>query len=335
MKYINYCLLLLFICSCAYKDVEVIGTTKGLSNAVVEISNDKNLWSENVINNQCKLLAKIPEADFYNLKIHINGSNSQLYTFPIYLDGGSCRVFIDSSTINSYPKIESPSSVQKDLDEYYKTSTNHELISKTFIESHPASIVSAYFLGLSETDIANDPKLYHALFQRLTPDVQNSFYGKQAKKIIVEYISVLPGSPLPIISGLTPDGEEFDNNVLKGKLTLVAFWASWEKKSKRDFDQLKAYYSRYHKQGFEILGIAIDKNEDKWKKVIAKNQLNWLHVADFKGSSSKNLDQFHTRLIPSYIIIGPDLKIIDHTVPLESVPIYINDYLKQIAKKGK
>src|SRR5690606_9943861 len=118
-----------------------------------------------------------------------------------------------------------------------------------------------------------------------------------------------------------------------GKLTAIAIWGDRSQSSLDDLPQLKQYYHDYHEKGFEILSISISKSEERWKKSIESNQLKWLHVSDFKAVDSENFVQLNVKMFPCYIIIGPDLKIIDHTVPLESIPIYINDFLREKSTK--
>jgi glutathione peroxidase-family protein len=143
----------------------------------------------------------------------------------------------------------------------------------------------------------------------------------------------MPGAVMPDIKGLTPEGKPFMKDALKGKITLVVFWASWARGSQEDFLSLKQLHDRYHSKGFEILAIAVDKYEGRWKKAIAYNQLNWLHAADFKGAYSENLEAFGTNKLPSYFMVGPDLKFVDDNIAIAGVEAYINDYLRALPTK--
>ncbi|MEJ6980922.1 TlpA disulfide reductase family protein [Pedobacter sp. P351] len=322
---------LLFLTGCFYKDSKVTGSAKGLKDAVIEISGPDKSWSANVIDEKFELSPRFEKADFYDFKIHFTGG--KMITHQIYLDKGLYDIRLNSN-FKEYPKIETHVQNQKDLNKYYETQKSDKSSRlETFIKKHPGSLVSAYLLGQNTEEIFKDPKNYQRLYNSLNSEIKNSSHGKKAKKIISGYVRTMVGAKIPEIKGITPDGKPFNIELLKGKLTLIAFWASWYTPGLNDFPQLKVLYDELHPKGFEIVRIAIDKHEERWKKAIADNQLNWLHAADFKGAYSENFELFNTNKLPTYIIVGPDLKIVDFDVPVESVRIYINDFLKKPSAK--
>lgn len=334
MKFLLAIFCLLFFTGCFYKDSKIIGSAKGLKNAVIEITGPNNSWSANVIDEKFEITTRFEKADFYELKILLIGDKGRPITHQIYLDKGLYDIKLNPSDLGAYPKIETGVQVQNDLNAYYnsqKTTQSSEL--EAFIKKHPGSLVSAFFLSQNTEEIFKDPKHYERLYNSLSADIKNSSYGKKAKKIIYGCVRTMPGAVMPDIKGITPEGKPFNKDLLKGKLTLIAFWASWYRPGFEDFPQLKMLYDELHPKGLEIVGIAIDKHEDRWKKAIADNQLNWLHAADFKGAYSENFEQFNTNKLPTYIIIGRDLKIVDFDVPVESVRIYFNDFIKQSSIK--
>ena len=69
-------------------------------------------------------------------------------------------------------------------------------------------------------------------------------------------------------------------------------------------------YQKYHDKGFEILGVSLDNNKDKWLQAIAKDQLTCNHISDLKswGSSATQIFKFNS--IPLTILIGKDGKIL-------------------------
>lgn len=67
------------------------------------------------------------------------------------------------------------------------------------------------------------------------------------------------------------DGQVFDLAKLKGKVVLVNYWATWCAPCKKDMPKLNAFYSRYHGQNLEMIGISVDRPGDlpKVRKVMA------------------------------------------------------------------
>ncbi len=56
----------------------------------------------------------------------------------------------------------------------------------------------------------------------------------------------------------TTKNKVFDLSQQKGKVVILAFWASWCTICKVEMNQLNELYEKYHKQGLEILGLNID-----------------------------------------------------------------------------
>ena len=322
-------LIIILFAACSEKKTTIKGTARGLKNAVVEISGHDKLWGANVVDGKFEFSANIGKPDFFDLKILFSGEPAKTAWHQIYLDRDEYQVTIDQSNVMKYPLIKTQVQAQNDLSEFYVRGPSLE----AFIESHPKSLTSAYLLSRVGERIIKEPRRYEALHAGLSNDVKKTSYGKEVKTLIEARIRTMPGAVMPDIKGLTPEGKPFMKDALKGKITLVVFWASWARGSQEDFLSLKQLHDRYHSKGFEILAIAVDKYEGRWKKAIAYNQLNWLHAADFKGAYSENLEAFGTNKLPSYFMVGPDLKFVDDNIAIAGVEAYINDYLRALPTK--
>lgn len=97
---------------------------------------------------------------------------------------------------------------------------------------------------------------------------------------------------------------------LKGKYTLLDFWASWCGPCLLQIPDLKQAYGDYHDKGFEIIGISIDTKRDKWTKAINKYEMNWPNVSDLKGWGAEVANQYNVTFIPFNLLIDEEGKII-------------------------
>lgn len=61
---------------------------------------------------------------------------------------------------------------------------------------------------------------------------------------------------------LTSDGEEQTTRQNLGNVTLVNFWASWCSPCRREMPLFQAVYEREQNNGFQIIGIAIDDQQE-------------------------------------------------------------------------
>lgn len=73
------------------------------------------------------------------------------------------------------------------------------------------------------------------------------------------------------------DGRTLDLRSLRGKVVLIDFWATWCVPCVQQLPTLKRLYAAYHKRGFEIIGVSLDRDEDrqKFKDLLAREGISW------------------------------------------------------------
>lgn len=111
------------------------------------------------------------------------------------------------------------------------------------------------------------------------------------------------------ISSLIDSTIIITNERIKGKYTLIDFWATWCKPCLEEMPNLHKVYDEYKDKGFEILSVSIDNNraapikfiEDKWK-------MPWLKA--YIGLDKKQLAYFEISGIPKAILLDRTGKII-------------------------
>jgi thiol-disulfide isomerase/thioredoxin len=73
------------------------------------------------------------------------------------------------------------------------------------------------------------------------------------------------GKPAPALVVTELDGQTFDLGKLRGKVVLVNYWATWCLPCRKEMPRLDAFYRRYHDHGLELIGISIDRAQDREK----------------------------------------------------------------------
>jgi thiol-disulfide isomerase/thioredoxin len=115
------------------------------------------------------------------------------------------------------------------------------------------------------------------------------------------------GEKAPDFSTTLIDGSQAQLSDLKGKYCLIQFWGSWCGPCRKENPQLVQLYQQYHDQGFEIFSIAIERNENAWKKAIQQDGLIWkYHSADFKEFDGQLAVLFNIKSIPTTFLINQD-----------------------------
>jgi thiol-disulfide isomerase/thioredoxin len=73
------------------------------------------------------------------------------------------------------------------------------------------------------------------------------------------------------------DGRPVDLAALRGKVVLLDFWATWCSSCVAELPNVKAVYERYHAQGFEVIGVSLDRKGDRQKLVdfVNERKLPW------------------------------------------------------------
>ena len=96
-------------------------------------------------------------------------------------------------------------------------------------------------------------------------------------------------------------GAEYLISDLRDKFTLIEFWASWCAPCRKANPDLKKIYDEYNSLGFEIVGVSLDKERNRWKDAIIQDELPWHQLSDLKGFNSEPAIIYNIGAIPNNI----------------------------------
>ena len=89
----------------------------------------------------------------------------------------------------------------------------------------------------------------------------------------------------------------------RGNYTLLEFWASWCGPCRASIPHLKELYAQYHPQGFDIVSVSVDYDNNAWHKALDKEQMAWTQLVVTNGVEIHN--QYNFFYIPYCVLIGP------------------------------
>ena len=115
---------------------------------------------------------------------------------------------------------------------------------------------------------------------------------------------VQPGQPIIDFTQNDPDGNPVTlSQLAEGKLLLVDFWASWCPDCRKANPDVVAAYKKYHKKGFDVLGVSFDNNREDWLAAVEKDGLTWTQVSDLQGWGNAAGALYSIAFIPQNALI--------------------------------
>jgi len=150
------------------------------------------------------------------------------------------------------------------------------------------------------------------------------FPGTQVARAVPEMITELklliemqriretlkPGTKFPDFAEKDLTGKPLSLADYKGKVVLVDFWATWCTLCVEALPEVKKAYSKYNKQGFEIIGISLDEDRKELNSFIKKQGIKWRNYNDGKEWESKLALQYGVESLPTTYLLDREGKII-------------------------
>lgn len=116
------------------------------------------------------------------------------------------------------------------------------------------------------------------------------------------------GTEPPALAGKDLAGNEVSLAGWKGKVVLIDFWATWCGPCLQELPNVEDAYSRFHDQGFEIVGVSLDHDRARLQQFLTQSDLPWpqIYDADHEQALAK---AYGVESIPATFLISRDGKI--------------------------
>jgi thiol-disulfide isomerase/thioredoxin len=99
------------------------------------------------------------------------------------------------------------------------------------------------------------------------------------------------------------------SQLLAGKVGLVNFWATWCAPCMRELPALAEFYEEVSGQGFEILAVNVDRQENKARAYLSREPVPFPVLLDPKSSV---MGQFDVLAMPTSVLVDREGRILEH-----------------------
>lgn len=239
--------------------------------------------------------------------------------FRVIIDS-SRRVAMQYRKIDFRTKSKERDSLAQLISAYGEQIIEHPL---NFVKENNNSYFSLNLIGLQ----ANKPKFnvkgFVEAYNNLNPSLKENLKAKSIKKTLdslyteykkTEHLEI--GRVAPNFEAPTQNGSLLSLNAVKGKVTLIHFWAAWSLPSREENPNIARIYNKYHDQGLEIISVSLDgiSNQDNpkaaWLEAIETDQLIWNNVSYLNNAEDPIIKLYNLNGIPSVYILDKDGKIV-------------------------
>lgn len=124
-----------------------------------------------------------------------------------------------------------------------------------------------------------------------------------------------PGTEAPDFSVPDAAGKPITKASLRGKVTIVSFFASWCGPCRKELPDLQTFYDTHKGSGLEVLAINVDKVADSGKSFVADLKLNYRIGYDDKAVT---MGQFGVRGMPTAFVLDRKGRIADRIVGINA-----------------
>lgn len=158
------------------------------------------------------------------------------------------------------------------------------------------------------------------IYEELGMKVRNGIFKNRLEQLYIIYLknkksneaesNIVEGKKAPDFTLKTLSGDDFNlYTSLPGKYIVLDFWGSWCGWCIKGFPDMKEYYKQ-HSDKLEIVSIACRDTEEKWKKAVKENGLEWTNLINAEAVDKDVSVMYGVKGYPTKIVLDKEKKIL-------------------------
>ncbi|MBO6029279.1 MAG: AhpC/TSA family protein [Bacteroidales bacterium] len=274
--------------------------------AFLKITTGASGWSYPILND-----GKPIKVNYGDKTLKGSALNNKLSAFDLQTDAviQEYNAFVDS--LLALPQEEQAAKMPE-YEEWYKKLGECHL---SVVEENMDNLIPVAFIRsvrslcgpdkFDELLASEAPFTQHPYVQDLKKKIEESVAREKAAE---EKKQAIIGQKFLDLEEPDVDGKmhKLSEYVGRGKWVLVDFWASWCGPCEAEMPNVVAAYKKYHKKGFDIVGLSFDREKEPWVKAIKDWDMPWIHLSDIKYWQSLASDVYSVNSIPDNLLIDPE-----------------------------
>lgn len=211
-----------------------------------------------------------------------------------------------------------------------------------FIKENKDSFYSLFLIEQETRKASFDIENYMDIYNNLSSRLKSSTAGVAVKtkldgmfKTYQRTAQIQIGKIAPNFEAPTPEGNIVSLNDIKGKVTIIDFWAAWCGPCRRENPNVVRIYNKYHLQGLEIIGVSLDGTptqrdpKQAWIDAINSDQLAWTQVSNLKYFNEPIAQLYNITSIPATYILDSQGKIVAKNLRGRALELKVEELLQQ------
>ncbi|NNE98301.1 MAG: AhpC/TSA family protein [Pyrinomonadaceae bacterium] len=265
--------------------------------------------------------------DLNNIKVSGSVDTEKLKAYEKYRKESLSRLVISVrdklKATDDYNSTDSETAGLAEIENYEK----HKTELNDFITEKMGDSIAIY-----PTTLRWDGEKNFSLFEAWANNFEKKHGNIEITKRIKEKVALLKatgiGGKAAEIEMPDKDGRLFKLEPSEAEYTLIDFWASWCGPCRRESKTIGALYEKYKSRGFEIYGVSLDDDKEKWLAALEIDKRIWTNVSTLKGFNTPAAHDYGVTALPAKFLIDSNGKIIAKNLSGKELKEKIDDLFK-------